>query len=133
MRGKILLVVGLAAGYVLGAKAGRGRYEDIKRVTATFWGDPRVQRQVRNVEGRAIDFAKDKASGVIDFLGDGAKKVVSQSGRARPGKAQSGKAQSGKAQSGRARSGAAQSGAARPGASSPEHTASAGSAPASGE
>ena len=44
MRGKILLVVGLATGYVLGAKAGRGRYEDIKRATDKFWGDPRVQR-----------------------------------------------------------------------------------------
>ena len=84
MRGKILLVVGLATGYVLGAKAGRGRYEDIKRATDKFWGDPRVQRQVKNVEGRAVDFAKEKASGVIDFLGDGAKKVVSRSAAAKP-------------------------------------------------
>jgi hypothetical protein len=78
MRGKLLLVVGLAAGYVLGAKAGRGRYEDIKRATSKLWGDPRVQRQVKNVEGRAKEFAKDKAPEVVDFLSDGAKKVVSQ-------------------------------------------------------
>lgn len=81
MRGKILLVVGMAAGYVLGAKAGRGRYEDIKKVTNKLWGDPRVQRQVKNVEGRAKDFAKDKAPEVVDFLSDGAKKVVSQVGK----------------------------------------------------
>ncbi len=97
MRGKILLVVGLAAGYVLGAKAGRGRYEDIKRATGRFWGDPRVQRQVKNVEGRAMDFAKDKASGVIDFLGDGAKKVVSQSGKSSSAKTQPGTSSSGHA------------------------------------
>jgi hypothetical protein len=29
MRGKILIVAGLAVGYVLGARAGRERYEDI--------------------------------------------------------------------------------------------------------
>ena len=101
MRGKILLVVGLAAGYVLGAKAGRGRYEDIKRATDKFWGDPRVQRQVKNVEGRAVDFAKEKASGVIDFLGDGAKKVVSRSGNSSTGRSSSGKTRAGTSSSAR--------------------------------
>ena len=83
MRGKLLLVVGLAAGYVLGAKAGRGRYDAIKRATDRFWGDPRVQRQVKNVEGRAKEFAKDKAPEVVDFLSDGAKRVVSQVSRSK--------------------------------------------------
>ena len=83
MRGKLLLVVGLAAGYVLGAKAGRGRYDAIKRVTGKFWGDPRVQRQVQNVEGRAMEFAKDKAPEVVDFLSDGAKKIVSKVSRSK--------------------------------------------------
>jgi len=101
MRGKILLVVGLAAGYVLGAKAGRGRYEDIKRATDKFWGDPRVQRQVKNVEGRAVDFAKEKASGVIDFLGDGAKKVVSRSGNSSTGRSSSGRTRTGTSSSAR--------------------------------
>lgn len=78
MRGKLLLAVGLAAGYVLGAKAGRGRYDDIKRATSALWSNPRVQRQVKSVEGRARDFARDKAPEVVDFLADGAKKVVSQ-------------------------------------------------------
>ncbi|MCU1581397.1 MAG: hypothetical protein JWO01_785 [Microbacteriaceae bacterium] len=74
MRGKVLLIVGLAAGYVLGARAGRERYDDIKRVAGNLWHDPKVQRQVRNAE----DFAKDKAPEVVDFLTDGAKKVASQ-------------------------------------------------------
>ncbi len=89
MRGKLLLVVGLAAGYVLGAKAGRDRYEDIKRATGKLWSDPRVQRQVKKVEGRAKDFAKDKAPEVVDFLSDGAKKVVSQVSRSGSAKAKS--------------------------------------------
>ena len=83
MRGKLLLVVGLAAGYVLGAKAGRGRYDAIKRASDKFWGDPRVQRQVQKVEGRAVEFAKDKAPEVVDFLSDGAKKIVSQASRSK--------------------------------------------------
>lgn len=76
MRGKLLLVVGMAVGYVLGARAGRERYEDIKRAAGRVWNDPKVQRQVRNAE----DFAKDKAPEVVEFLADGAKKVVSQVG-----------------------------------------------------
>jgi hypothetical protein len=74
MKGKILLVTGLAVGYVLGTRAGRERYEQIKSAANKFWNDPRVQKQV----GQAEDFVKDKAPDVADFLADGAKKVVSQ-------------------------------------------------------
>jgi hypothetical protein len=74
MRGKILIVTGLAVGYVLGARAGRERYEEIKRTATKFWNDPRVKHQVETVE----DFAKDKAPEVVDFISDNAKKVVSQ-------------------------------------------------------
>jgi len=105
MRGKILLVVGLTAGYVLGAKAGRGRYEQIKRAADTLWGNPRVQRQVKKAEERALDFAQGRASGVIDFLSDGAKKVVSRSGTKRSGSTQSGTKQSGTKRSGKSQSG----------------------------
>ncbi len=72
MRGKLVLLVGIGIGYVLGARAGRERYEEIKRAVRGFWNDPRVQHQVQNVE----EFAKDKAPDVVDFLGDTAKKVV---------------------------------------------------------
>ncbi|HNP14890.1 MAG TPA: YtxH domain-containing protein [Terrimesophilobacter sp.] len=72
MRGKLVLLVGIGIGYVLGARAGRERYEAIKRAAGRLWNDPRVQHQVRTVE----EFAKDKAPDVVDFLGDTAKKVV---------------------------------------------------------
>jgi len=74
MRGKLLLVVGIGIGYVLGARAGRGRYEQIKSAADKIWSDPRVQKQVNTAE----DFVKDKAPDVAEFLSDGAKKVVSQ-------------------------------------------------------
>jgi hypothetical protein len=74
MKGKILLVVGLSIGYVLGARAGRERYEEIKRMADKVWNDPRVQKQVNQAEG----FVKDKAPDVAEFLADGAKTVVSK-------------------------------------------------------
>src|ERR1700754_765897 len=64
MRGRALLVVGLAVGYVLGARAGRERYEQIRSGAQRIWGDPRVQRQVKQAE----DFAKEKAPEVVDFV-----------------------------------------------------------------
>ncbi len=53
----IRLVLGIAVGYVLGAKAGRERYEQIKRLTAKAADNPAVQ-------GLA-GFAKAKASAVL--------------------------------------------------------------------
>src|SRR5438132_1097866 len=37
-------LIGLGAGYVLGARAGRQRYEDIRRWWGQFSGNPTVQR-----------------------------------------------------------------------------------------
>lgn len=74
MKGKILLVVGLGIGYVLGARAGREKYEKIKATAGKLWNDPRITQQRHNAE----DFVKDKAPDVAEFLADGAKKVVKQ-------------------------------------------------------
>lgn len=74
MRGKLALIVGVAIGYVLGARAGRQRYEQIKRAASRLWHNPRVQHQVHEAE----EFVRDKAPDVVDFLSDGAKKVVSR-------------------------------------------------------
>ena len=74
MKGKILLLTGLAVGYVLGTRAGRERYDEIKNAANKLWNDPRVQKPVH----QAQDFAKDKAPEVAEFMSDTAKKVVSQ-------------------------------------------------------
>ncbi len=79
MRGKILLVVGLAAGYVLGAKAGRTRYNQIKHTAQKLWNDPRVQEQVTAV----TEVVKDKAPEVVDFVTENAKKVADRVDKAR--------------------------------------------------
>jgi hypothetical protein len=74
VKGKILLVVGLGVGYLLGTRAGRERYEQIKDAASKLWNDPRVKQRVDQAE----DFVKDKAPEVAEFLADGAKTVVSK-------------------------------------------------------
>ena len=50
MRGKLLFVTGAAVGYVLGTRAGRKRYDQMKSAALKVWESPGVQKQVN--EGR---------------------------------------------------------------------------------
>lgn len=54
MRGKIAFVLGAAVGYVLGTRAGRERYEQIKRGAQHLWQTEPVQRGVSAVRD-AVD------------------------------------------------------------------------------
>ena len=74
MRAKLLFVAGAAVGYVLGARAGRKRYEQIKAAAARVWEMPSVQNQVNAVE----DYAAEKFGELPGALFGGAKKVVTQ-------------------------------------------------------
>jgi hypothetical protein len=67
---KVTLLVGFGAGYVLGAKAGRARYEQIKRQFEGWMGKPAVQDTLQTVKheaGSVLDKAKttvtDKVGG----------------------------------------------------------------------
>ncbi|GIH59852.1 YtxH domain-containing protein [Microbispora siamensis] len=67
MRYKAMFATGLAVGYVLGTRAGRERYEQIKRFAQRFADSPTVQEaaglvgaQASKVAGKAKDFAGDK-------------------------------------------------------------------------
>jgi hypothetical protein len=79
MKGKILLVVGLGVGYVLGSRAGREKYDELVGKVQKFWNDPRVQTQV----GNAQDFVKDKAPDVADFLSSTVKKAAPKASAAK--------------------------------------------------
>ena len=74
MKGKAALVVGLAAGYVLGTRDGRGRYEQIKSQANRLWNDPKVQKNV----AQASDVVKDKAPQVQAKVSDVAQKATSK-------------------------------------------------------
>jgi hypothetical protein len=73
MMGKAGLVVGLATGYVLGARDGRGRYEQIKTQAERLWNDPKVQQTA----AAAQDLAKQKAPQVTDKIAQVADKASS--------------------------------------------------------
>ncbi len=57
---KIPLLFAAGVGYVLGTRAGRGRYEQIKAGAKKVAGDSRVQA----AKDRAAEAAKEKASEV---------------------------------------------------------------------
>ena len=68
MRYKATFAIGLAAGYVLGTKAGRQRYEQIKRTARGLKDNPTVQETAGVVQAQAVDLlstAKDKAAEAI--------------------------------------------------------------------
>lgn len=71
MRGKIGIVIGFAAGYVLGSRAGRERYEQIKDGVQKVWDTPQVQKQV----DKAKELGKTAAMALPSALWDGAVKV----------------------------------------------------------
>lgn len=74
MRGKILFLVGLGVGYVLGTKAGRERYEQIRSRAKGVWESEPVQRQV----DRAGDFVRERAPDVAGQVEKQLRKINEQ-------------------------------------------------------
>lgn len=72
MKAKAALLVGAAVGYVLGAKAGRQRYESLKAKGQDLWQHPKVQEQV----GHAQEIAREKAPDVQQKLSEATAKVT---------------------------------------------------------
>ena len=69
---KLSLLIAFALGYVLGAQAGRERYEQIRGTVNKVKNDPRVQEKTQ----QAVDVAKHQAPIVAD-------KVTSAAGAAK--------------------------------------------------
>ena len=67
---RLILLAGVAIGYILGAKAGRERYEQLAEQASKVWSDPRVQTKV--------DEVKEQAPQVAAKVGDRAKSAASQ-------------------------------------------------------
>lgn len=65
---KLLVLVAGGIGYVLGTKAGRERYEQIRGTFNKVKDDPRVQEKAQ----QATDLAKEKAPVVKDKVTDAA-------------------------------------------------------------
>ena len=70
MAGKISCLVGLGAGYVLGARSGRERYDQIASKAQGMWRDPRVQEKVAQTGQLAKDKAGEASSKITDKVSE---------------------------------------------------------------
>ena len=68
-RTKLTLAIGFAAGYVLGSKAGRQRYQQITELAHKLSSDPRVKDAVDTVKTEAVSAAAAAKTVVEDKLG----------------------------------------------------------------
>lgn len=76
MAGKISFLVGFAAGYVLGARAGRERYEQIAQKAQGVWQDPRVQRRADQAQQAVKDKAGEAGAMVVEKASEAGSKVA---------------------------------------------------------
>src|SRR5829696_2046929 len=53
MRGKLMFISGLAAGFVLGSRAGREKYEEIRANARKVWEHPSVQEAAGVAQAQA--------------------------------------------------------------------------------
>jgi hypothetical protein len=64
---KVIALTSFGAGYVLGAHAGRERYEQIRRLALGVKNDPHVQ----DLAGEAAEFAKEHGAALVDKVTPG--------------------------------------------------------------
>ncbi|NPC95732.1 hypothetical protein HOQ23_02965 [Nocardioides sp. zg-DK7169] len=93
---KLSLLVAGGAGYVLGARAGRERYEQIMAQARKVSGNPRVQQAAHQAQdvvttqaAAAADVAKEKAEGAAHAAADKVRGQSSPSSQASPSSANS--------------------------------------------
>lgn len=79
VKNKLVLLTGVAVGYVLGARAGREQYDKIREQAQSLWGDPRVQEQVSSAQATV----KEQAPVAAEKVSSATKSVVD---KATPGR-----------------------------------------------
>lgn len=63
---KFIFLTGLAIGFVVGSRAGRGPYESLERTARQVTDDPEVQRRASQAKEKAEQVAQDTAATVKD-------------------------------------------------------------------
>ncbi|AKU18300.1 YtxH domain-containing protein [Luteipulveratus mongoliensis] len=76
--GKLSFLIGLGAGYVLGARAGKQRYEQLKSQANKVWENPSVQSKV----GDVAEQVKAKAPAVTSAATSAAQSATSAAQKA---------------------------------------------------
>jgi hypothetical protein len=72
---KLMSLTSFAAGYVLGARAGRERYEQIRRLATRVKDDPRVQEAAQSAADKAREQAPIVGHKLADAAGTAADKA----------------------------------------------------------
>jgi len=75
-RYRITFLSGLAAGFILGARAGRERYEQLKRLGRRVADSPAAQQAAGAVQAQAAGLAKTARQKVTDGLHDRVPKMA---------------------------------------------------------
>lgn len=75
--GKLSFLAGFGAGYVLGARAGEKRYEQIKLAAGNAWNHPAVQEQVT----KATDTAKERGPEIAAAAGQAAIRGIAETAK----------------------------------------------------
>jgi hypothetical protein len=81
MRGKLGIAVGLAAGYVLGTRAGRERYQQLTASAKRLADDPsvkRLQEELNGLFGSTRQRVVDSTSTTVQRSGEQAKPGTTQ-------------------------------------------------------
>ena len=76
MRGRLGMLIGFGAGYVLGAKAGRDRYEQLRRLYENVQASPAFQKasgKAKDAVGTGLGQAKDLATEGVSKVSDAVK------------------------------------------------------------
>ncbi|MCD0451087.1 hypothetical protein LO762_18055 [Actinocorallia sp. API 0066] len=80
---RVIFAGGLAVGYVLGARAGRERYEQIRRAALDVWGHPAVQTAAASVREQAAEAGSKGAHRAGELARDGWARTGEMAGAAR--------------------------------------------------
>jgi hypothetical protein len=67
MRYRAMFIAGFAVGFVLGARAGRERYEQIVKYSRQVAGNPAVQQVTKTVTVKTTEYTKAAMSKAPDF------------------------------------------------------------------
>ncbi|WP_437019799.1 YtxH domain-containing protein [Streptomyces sp. enrichment culture] len=78
MRYRLTFVVGLAVGYVLGTRAGRERYEQLKKSALQISQNPAVRNTAESAAQQSRQFADKAYHAVSDKVGDHVPDSVTQ-------------------------------------------------------
>ncbi|MEW2623558.1 YtxH domain-containing protein [Streptomyces sp. NPDC048106] len=78
MRYRLTFIAGLALGYVLGTRAGRERYEQLKKSARQFAQNPAVRNTAESAAQQGRTYAGKAIHSVTDKVGDHVPSSVAQ-------------------------------------------------------